>query len=44
VVSFKTRQGQQFAHVTAAATVFEAVRIAMRWFADQYKHFVRFLE
>jgi hypothetical protein len=36
VVSFMTQQGQQYAHVTAAATVFEAVRTAMRWFADPH--------
>ena len=36
VVSFKTRQGKNYAHVTAAETVFEAVRTAIEWFADPY--------
>lgn len=36
VVSFKTPQGHEYAHVTAAATLHEAVRNGIDWFAHPH--------
>ena len=36
VVSFKDTRGNTWSHVTAASTLFEAVRTAQEWFGDSF--------
>jgi hypothetical protein len=36
IVSFKDRRGDEWSHVTAASTVFEAIRAAQAWFDDPF--------
>jgi hypothetical protein len=36
VVSFRDSRGDEWSHVTAASTVFKAVRAAQAWFSDPF--------